>query len=143
MIRNDELQAALIARLKANTTITPLLASGTYADETWERDIREDQWQGTAFAYPNIRVKLLPLTPLGDRECPHIRFSVSFLVFSESGSSLEADQIAGIINNELHGKTFTSNSIVISLRLGSLIPAVRSGERTWRSETLMNGIASG
>lgn len=143
MIRNDELQAALVARLKANTIITPLLGSGMYADETWERDIREDQWQGTSFAYPNIRVRLLPTSPLGDRECSQLRFSVSILAFSEAGSSMEADQIAGIINNELHGKTFTSNSIEISLRLASLIPAVRSDDRTWRSEVLMNGIASG
>lgn len=143
MIRNDELQTALISRLKANTTITPLLASGTYADETWERDIREDQYQSSNFAYPHVRVKLLPSTPLGDKDCPHVKFSVSFLVFSESGSSLEADKIAGIINNELHGKTFTSNNIVISLRLGSLIPAIRSDINTWRSELLMNGIASG
>lgn len=143
MIRNDELQAALVARLKANTTITPLLGSGMYADETWERDIREDQWQGTPFVYPNIRVRLLPMTALGDKDCPQVRFSVSLLVFSESGNSLEADRIAGIINNELHGKSFVSNSIEISTRLASLIPAVRSDERTWRSEVLMNGIASG
>ena len=143
MIRNDQLQSALISKLKANTTITPLLASGTYADETWERDIREDQLQGTAFGYPNVRVRLLPSSPIGDKDCSIVKFSVSFLVFSESGSSLEADQIAGIINNELHGKTFTSNSIVISLRLGSLIPAIRSDINTWRSEVLMNGIASG
>ena len=143
MIRNDQIQSALISKLKANTTITPLLASGTYADETWERDIREDQWQGTAFGYPNVRVRLLPSSPIGDKDCSIVKFSVSFLVFSESGSSLEADQIAGIINNELHGKTFTSNSIVISLRLESLIPAIRSDINTWRSEVLMNGIASG
>lgn len=143
MIRNDELQAAIVARLKANTTIVPLVVSGSFADETWGADIREDQYQGTNFGYPNIRVRLLPMTPLGDKDCPFIKFSVSLLVFSESSNSLEADRIAGIINNELHGKTFFSNSIEISTRLASLIPAVRIDERTWRSEVLMNGIASG
>lgn len=143
MIRNDQIQTAIISRLKANTTITPLIVSGTFQDGTWDYDFREDQWQGTTFAYPNIRVKMLPTTPLGDKDCSLVRFSVSLLVFSESGSSLQADQIAGIINNELHGKTFTSNNIEISLRLASLIPAVRSDTRTWRSEVLLNGIASG
>lgn len=144
MIRNDQLQAAIISRLKADTTITSLVVSGTSAsDETWRTDIREDDWQATQFGYPNIRVKLLPMTPLGDNDCPLTKFSVSLLVFSELASSIEADQIAGIINNELHGKQFTSNSIAISLRLASLIPAVRSDTRTWRSEVLMNGIASG
>lgn len=143
MIRNDQIQKELIARLKANTTIAPLVVSGTFADDTWGADIREDQWQGTTFGYPNIRVRLLPTTPLGDKDCKLIRFSVSFMAFSEDGSSMEADYIAGIINNELHGKTFFSNSIEISLRSASLIPAIRSDARTWRSEALMNGIASG
>jgi hypothetical protein len=143
MIRNDQVQAAIIARLKANATIKALVVSGTFQDETWDADIREDQWQGTTFGYPNIRVRLLPATPLGDKDCSLIRFSVSLMAFSEEGSSLEADQIAGIINNELHGKTFTSNNIEISLRSASLIPAVRTDTRTWRSEALMNGIASG
>ena|SRR5574342_339251 len=143
MIRNDQVQAALISRLKANNTITSLIVSGTAQDETWHTDIREDQWEGTVFGYPNIRVRLLPSSPLGDKDCPIIKFSVSFLVFSEEQSSMEADQIAGIITNEFHGKTFLANNIEISLRLASLIPAVRSDTRTWRSEALMNGIASG
>lgn len=143
MIRNDQVQAALISRLKANNTITSLIVSGTAQDETWHTDIREDQWEGTSFGYPNIRVRLLPSSPLGDKDCHIIKFSVSFLVFSEEQSSMEADQIAGIITNEFQGKTFLANNIEISLRLASLIPAVRSDTRTWRSEALMNGIASG
>jgi hypothetical protein len=144
MIRNDQLQAAIIARLKANATIVALVVSGSFQDETWGADIREDQYQGTSFGYPNIRVKLLPVASLGaDKDCAIVRFSVSILVFSEDGSSMEADRIAGIINNELHGKQFVSNSIAISLRLASLIPALRTDTRTWRSEALMNGIASG
>ena len=143
MIRNDQVQAALISRLKANNTITSLIVSGTAQDETWHTDIREDQWEGTSFGYPNVRVRLLPSSPLGDKDCHIIKFSVSFLVFSEEQSSMEADQIAGIITNEFHGKTFLANNIEISLRLASLIPAVRSDTRTWRSEALMNGIASG
>lgn len=36
MIRNDQVQAALISRLKANNTITSLIVSGTAQDETWQ-----------------------------------------------------------------------------------------------------------
>ncbi len=144
MIRNDQVQAAIIARLKSNSTITSLVVSGTSAsDEIYRSDIREDNWEATNFGYPNIRVRLLPSSPLGDIDCSLIKFSVSLMAFSEQASSMEADKIAGIINNELHGKTFISNNIEISCRSASLIPAVRTDVRTWRSEALMNGIASG
>ncbi len=135
MLSNDEIQAELISYLKKNTAIVNALPS---VDE-----IREDQWQGTVFEYPNIRVKLNSNVPLDAETCNHIQISISFLVFSELPSSLEADQIAGIINKELHKKQFKSNGIAFSLRTTNLIPAIRSDVRTWRSEVLMSGIASG
>jgi hypothetical protein len=140
MIRNDELQAALISLLKANTTITNELVdlNGVSVIE----EIREDQWQGTEFSYPNIRVKLIGTNPVGDKDCAIVNFSVSFQVYSESANSLQSDKIAGIINNELHGKQFNTNGIAVSFRLTNLIPAVRSDKYTWRSEALMSGIAS-
>ena len=51
---NNEVQAAIIARLKAQTTVTA---------EVLATEIREDQWQGTEFSYPNIRVKMLHNRP--------------------------------------------------------------------------------
>lgn len=134
MLRNDEIQAALIAKLKGNATIVALLSSSG--------DIKEDQWQGTNFVYPAVRLQLNsnePLTP----NCPHLRIGLSILVFSETDNSLQADQIAGIINNELHNRQFSSNGIAISLRTTNLIPAVRSERLIWRSQILMTGIASG
>lgn len=140
MLRHDEVQAALITKLLANTTIATELvdAYGEVVDE----EIRENQWQGTTFSYPNIRVRMISLQPLADKECDHVKFSVSFMVFSESDNSLQANKISGIINNELHGKQFISNSIAFSMRLTNLIPAMRIDARTWRAECLMSGIAS-
>ena len=141
MLRNDEIQSGLITKLKASSTIVAQLVDlngSAVADE-----IREDQWQGDYFDYPNIRVRLISTTPLGDADCKHVKFNVSFQVFSESQSSLQADRIAGIINNEFHGKQFISEGIAYSLRLNTLTPAVRSDMRTWRSEVVMSGIASG
>ena len=133
MRRNDEIQAALIAWAKANTTITAEVG----ADE-----IREDQWQGDGFAYPNIRLRLIsnnPLTP----DCNYSTVSLSWLVFSEDNSSLEADRIAGIISNELHEKSFQSNNIAFMFNVTNLVPAIRSDRNTWRSEVIVNGVASG
>lgn len=135
MLRNDEIQTALIAKLKGNATIVALLSSS--------EDIKEDQWQGADFIYPAVRLQLNSNQPLAGGDCRHLRIGLSILVFSESDNSLEADKIAGIINNELHEKQFSSNGIAISLRTTNLIPAVKSDVRTWRSQILMTGIASG
>jgi hypothetical protein len=134
VLRNDQIQAALVAYLKGKTDITDL----TGVDE-----IREDQWQGTNFSYPNVRVRMISNRPVGGKDCPLQTITVSFMVFSEDASSLEAEQIAGIINNTLNDITFISNGIMVSLRTSNLIPAVRSDERTWRTEALLEGSVSG
>lgn len=135
MLRNDQVQAAIVAYIKAQSTITAELKDG--ADE-----IREDNWQGREFTYPNIRVRLISNEP-ADPECNLHSVTLSFLVFSEDPSSQEADRIAGIINNTLHGRSFQSNNISFSMRTTSLVPAIRSDERTWRAETLIQASVSG
>ena len=136
MLRNDQIQAAIISKLKGNTTIVAELASSA--------EIKEDQYQGTEFSYPGVRVQLTSNEPLTqDANCPHTRIGLSLLVFTEDDSSLEADRIAGIIHNELHSTQFTINGIAISLHTTNLVPAIRSDIRTWRSQILMSGIASG
>ena len=139
MIRNDQIQAAWIARLKANTTITAkLVACGSTASE-----IREDYFQGDDFDFPNVRVRTLPSTFTVPANCDSQTFSVSFLVFSESQSSYEADEIAGIIANEFNDITFTQNTFSFYVRIGRLIPATRSDVRLWRSEVILEGRVSG
>jgi hypothetical protein len=136
MLRNDQIQAAIIAKLKANTTIVAELASSA--------EIKEDQYQGTEFSYPGVRVQLNSNEPLTqDANCHHTRIGLSILVFTEDDNTLEADRIAGIIHNELHAQQFTQSGIAISLHTTNLIPAIRSDIRTWRSQILMSGIASG
>ena len=134
-IRNDQIQTALVSKLKADTTVTAEL------DDTDE--IREDQWHGTEFSYPNIRVRIISNKPLKNSDCDQLTIGVGFQVFSEDASSMEADRIAGIIDNALHDKPFSQDSLLIALRTDDLIPAIRSNMRTWKSEVLMNGIVSG
>ena len=136
MLRNDEIQAAIIAKLKSNTTIVALLASSS--------EIKEDQYQGDTFNYPGVRVQLNSNEPIiPNSDCPHTRIGLSILVFTEDDNTLEADRIAGIIHNELHSKQFVINGIAISLHTTNLVPAIRSDIRTWRSQIMMSGIASG
>jgi len=134
MLRNDQIQAAIVAYTKAQSDITGQL---TDTDE-----IREDFWKGRDFSYPAIRVRLISNTPQ-EPECSLHSVTLSFLVFSEEASSQQADRIAGIINNTLHGKSFSSNSISFSLRATNLIPAIAVSETVWRAEVLMEAVVSG
>ena len=140
MLRNDEVQAAIVAYIKAQSDITNELV--TAQNSNGADEVREDNWQGREFTYPNIRVRLITNEP-ADPECNLHSVTLSFLVFSEDPSSQEADRIAGIINNTLHGRSFQSNNISFSMRTTGLVPAIRSDERTWRAETLMQASASG
>lgn len=135
-IRNDELQSALVAYLKTVTAITSLLVTEDVS--VGANEIREDQWQGTEFNYPNIRVRMVSNNP----DCPGSDFTVSFMVFSQDFSTWEADKIAGIIGTSLNKKSFSQGGVLIYLRTTNLIPAVRSDIHTWRAECLMQGRAT-
>ena len=139
MQRNDLIQSAIVAYLKSQATV---LAELKDPDE-----IREDQWQGSTFTYPNIRVRLISNIPL-ENNCDGSTVVMSILAFSEEASSHEADRIAGIINTALcgseeKGKSFEYQSIRFSTFPNNLIPAIRSDKNTWRSEVLIRATVSG
>jgi hypothetical protein len=133
LLRNDEIQAALLAYIRTKATILA---------EITTTEMKEDQWQGTTFTYPAIRIQLHPTIPSKSDPCSSHDVSVSFLVFTEDASSQKADKIAGIINQALHGRAFSSNNIAFTLWTTNLIPAIRSDKTTWRSEVMMNGKAN-
>ena len=142
MLTNEEIQSALIAYLKSKATITNTLVdiNGTVLGAT---EIREDQWQGDNFDYPNIRVRMISNNPAGDSDqCDASNFAVSIMTFSEIASSKTAEHISGIISTSLHAKSFTQNGLSVNLRVTNLIPAVRTDRNTWRAECLMQGVAT-
>lgn len=133
--RNDEIQAGIVAYLKSKVSVTSLLYN---ADPN---QIKEDQWQGTEAGYPGVRIRLISNIPF-DAVCNASRFSAGIQVFSEEASSLQSELIAGTIANELHGKGFSSFGVAFTVTVTNIIPAIRQDMRTWRSEVLINGIAS-
>jgi hypothetical protein len=118
----------MIAFLKGKATITAYVPAV---------EIREAEWQGTTFTYPNIRVRILRNVPLGRTGCMQ-EVDIGIQVFSEKDSSLQADEIAGIIANELNDKQFTSNSIAFATIVTNNLEAIRVSTTTWRSEVLLN-----
>lgn len=136
---NNAIQKNVVAHLK---TITTLIAELTAFDSSAD-EIRENEWQGTEFVYPNIRVRMIRNIPDGDTaDCNGSQVEVGIMVFTQDYSSLEADKIAGIISSSLHGKTYIANNVELFLRTTNIIPAVRSDRTTWRSECLMLGHAA-
>jgi len=132
-IATSDIQSHIVAYLKSKTAVTDYLDS---ADE-----IREDQYQGTEWYYPCVRVRMISNTPNGSRPCSHTaEFGVQ--VYSETQSSAEADEIAGIIANELHSKSWKGSSLHLSVHVTNIVPALRADMRTWRSEVLATAYVS-
>lgn len=129
---NEQIKSALVAYLKTITNLTAVVPAA---------EIREVQYQGTTFTYPNVRVRVISNVPIGKKGCYHdVRFGIQ--VNSEKDSSKEAETISGIIAEELSDAAFNQDSVTFSLRLTNIVPALRVDPRTWRSETLFSAIVS-
>lgn len=137
MISNSQIQQAWITKLKATTTVTALVSS---------TEIREDLWKGTDFVYPNIRVKLGPLTPTANNpDCNTYRSTATIQVYIEQKSSKQADDIAGVVATAFVGKSFTVNGVkVYGITLESLIPAdtPESDVNSWMSSVNLAALIS-
>ena len=128
MISPELIQAGVISKLKADTSLVAWLTDRSAANE-----IRENQWQGRSFVYPAVRVDLLVQTEPGNPPCfSQTLFNV--FAFAEGDSSKESAILAGLINSALLRKKFSgtgfSSGLVISL--GS-VPPIRTGERLWQA----------
>lgn len=135
MIPNNTVQAAIILFLKSKLAITSLLVDN--AGVAHPEEIREVEWQGDTFAYPNIRVDLGTQTDaIEETNCNISNITFSILVFSELYSSKEANSMAGVIANIIHKKSMTSGGVQFVRVICTLVPAIRRDERTWRSEII-------
>jgi len=135
MITNNEIQQALITRLKDNTQYGIV---ALHAALTTDEEIRENQFQGTQFVYPAIRVNLTYLNPTENTPCRDdiFRSYFSIISYSESTSSLEADTIAGLVADALDEAVIDVTAFRTgNISLGSVNAAIRIGPRLWRAET--------
>jgi len=100
-------KVALISRLLNELDITSMLTIPT--------DIRELEYQGNAFRYPNIRIRINTVRYPGsdDRLCA-LDVDASIIVFNEHASSFSGDAIASKIVEKLHGKSFMQGDVRLS-----------------------------
>lgn len=130
MIGDETIQQAIVAKFK---TLAPFTSSLGQVTST---EVREFDWQGAEFSYPNIRIELEENIPYFDeqRNCTLQRVEFSAYIYSEQKSSKECSQIkTSVLNGFTTG--FTSNSVkFLEPRILENIPALREDSRTWRSQ---------
>lgn len=139
MISHASFQEQVIDELQAFGALTLLVPAV---------EIRELQWQGTEFAYPNIRVDVRTQTPEGGGQCrPKISIE-SFVVvaFSEGDSSLECEQICFQIIEALFGTQLEDLAPsqgptwrCETINLATFNAPRRAAERVWRGEVIFRG----
>lgn len=127
MRSNDEIQQTLVTYLKAQGTLVSYLANSG--------QVKEDQWQGTSFTYPAVRVAITSQTPQnGSLDCSLSNLIFSIWVFTEDASSKNCDKICGEVNKLLHRKQVQGVVNLFSISSTSLDSATRQDERTWVSQ---------
>lgn len=115
-------QEAWIASLKAQ----PTFSSGTFPTE-----IREAEWQGTEFVYPNIRVSLDFMPSVNG--CGPDAADVYIDVYAEDKSSKLASTISSAIFSLYHKIPFISNGIKFSTVVVRKVSAPERSIYGWMS----------
>ena len=126
MISPRDAQAATIALLKADASLDAAVGA----------EIRESDWQGTAFVYPAVRVDLAQLRPEGTGACAESwsALNARIQVWSNEDSGGECLDLLGLVQvalqrKRLAGAGYTSLEIKIDM---TVLP-FRDGE-LWRGE---------
>ena len=83
-----DVQAAIIAKLKATPSVTSLLSD--------PKEIREIEWVGSTFTYPNIRVRVAEFERKNP-DCDIFIVKANIFVFGENASSKTCNVIANEI----------------------------------------------
>lgn len=132
MIGDAVIQADIVADLLAFNTLTAMLKTAL--------EIREDQYQGTLFGYPAVRVAILNQTYIPDRDqCDHAILAFAVRCYIEDSSSKNADLLAAVVNTRLHKRNFHGTGWYSWFRSQGLVGALRVDERLWRAEALFGG----
>ena len=131
MIGDEVVQATIISKLKS---IAPFTSSFGSVQNT---EIREWDWQGDTFTYPNIRVELEDNKPYYDEQqrCTLQNVEFSVYIFSEQKSSKECSQIKTNIINSF--TTISNQSLGVAstvARIVESVPVIRQDEATWRAQ---------
>jgi hypothetical protein len=127
MVSTNDVQTAVIG-----------LLTGTYAvTELVHEEVREDEWQGTDFVYPALRVQITNLMPEEDGTCRETKTFAQFTIqcYSEADSSKQCGTLANTVVSAIFGQVLT-RPYMRSLRINVMrvVPPYRTAPRIWRSD---------
>jgi len=127
VIPNQVLQKDIIADLKVYAPLISVITTGSA--------IKEDEYQGTTYVYPAVRVALARQAPYRIPElCDHMTLTFSIRVYSEQESSKEADTVIGVIAGHYHRHFFTGTGWKGWINREAVVSAALWTEKLWRSE---------
>lgn len=133
MIDNFSVQEALIAQANSTPAIAASFPSGT---------ILEYNFQGTDWVYPAARIQI-DTQPDAGEDCGSCPSTVDFswYIFSEKGSSKEADNLASKFVSGFRTLSFSQNGIkFVRVKILENIKAIRQDSRTWRAQVRCRSI---
>lgn len=123
----------LVSRIKADTNIQAVLPVAR------KNDIRELEWQGTDFGYPNIRVAVDTLerhTPGAD--CKLFDVVARVFVFADDASSRLADVIAASVWTALDTKSIGDTNVkLIGIKAKHFGASWVQEAGVWKSEVVL------
>lgn len=130
----ETVQSAWISYLKSLPQVTALLINGG-ADE-----IRETQWQGDVFRYPNIRVQVDYMPSI--LNCGPDDIDVFIEIFSEQKSSKEVAHIAAVLTGLLRRVQFSQNGLKFPMVEIEKIEHPVRDELAWKSVIKIKGLVN-
>lgn len=153
MINIISVKSSIISHLKADSDLATYLesksvshirespeGSGTKQDLSPVLEIREAQWQGRHFTYPNIRVKMGTQTSVTNGTCYLDNSLITFqvIVTSELDSSYECDELMSYVLSALIGddtgvKLSGSGFVTGYMLYDGVTPAIRDSNNFWTS----------
>jgi len=112
------------------------------------REIREDQYQGSDFSYPAIRIDISDQTPLGNGKICICLVSFSIIILDTQPSSVKASQISKLIVDEFFqsqiiGKDENNNDYfkLIRIDLINYGKILRTEDKLWEKEIVFQSEA--
>ena len=130
MISVNQIQADFVAWLKSKTSVTSLLTAGAV-------EIRETQWEGTEFTYPNIRVAV----DLSPNQCAPHDVQIQVIGASEQKSSKQVNAIISAVVDLVQEKSFKYQSTqFIGLKIRNIPKADRDENNIWATDIQIEGL---
>lgn len=127
MISPDSLQREIINLLKGNTPLVTAIGS----------EIREDQWQGTKFVYPCVRVDVGLGVPVGDGNCQDTISRVNWVVqaYDENPSSNICGNLIALVFNALFlNQIFATDFSIMTIESSGWLAPYRARSGVWRAD---------